>query len=264
MGELSAAETAGERVYIIGHTPPGGGDAFHDGSNYFDQIVNRYTDTIAAMFWGHTHQDQWEVSYSDYTNQNFNTASAFGWIMPSMTPTSGMPAFRVYNVDPVTFAVLDSTTYIADMTNPAFQTTGPVWTKYYSAAEAYGPITTPPLAAGAEMGAAFWHNVTVALEGSQALFNDYYARKTRGWDVGSCTGACVTAEICQMRAGRSENNCGVPVPGLHIKKRDQTTVTSVRDECGVLVSREVLGLMATRKDILAHLVRRTDELQAKQ
>lgn len=52
VNELQAAEDAGERVYIIGHMPMGNSDAFHDGSNYFDQIVNRYEATIAALFFG--------------------------------------------------------------------------------------------------------------------------------------------------------------------------------------------------------------------
>lgn len=52
IGELDAAEKAGERVYIIGHMAPGARDAFHDASNYFDQIVNRYEATIAALFFG--------------------------------------------------------------------------------------------------------------------------------------------------------------------------------------------------------------------
>jgi sphingomyelin phosphodiesterase len=52
VGELDAAEKAGQRVYIIGHMPMGLSDAFHDPSNYFDQIVRRYEGTIAAMFFG--------------------------------------------------------------------------------------------------------------------------------------------------------------------------------------------------------------------
>jgi sphingomyelin phosphodiesterase len=50
--ELQAAEDADERVYIIGHMPMGSGDVLHDGSNYFNQIVNRYQATIAALFFG--------------------------------------------------------------------------------------------------------------------------------------------------------------------------------------------------------------------
>jgi hypothetical protein len=32
--------------------PMGMGDAFRDASNYYSQIVNRYSATIAAEFWG--------------------------------------------------------------------------------------------------------------------------------------------------------------------------------------------------------------------
>lgn len=52
VSELSAAEQAGERVYIIGHMAMGLGDALRDGSNYFNQIVDRYSATIAALFFG--------------------------------------------------------------------------------------------------------------------------------------------------------------------------------------------------------------------
>ena len=52
--KLDEAEKAGERAYIIGHMPPGSADAFHEASNYLDQIVNRYEGTIAAMFFGKT------------------------------------------------------------------------------------------------------------------------------------------------------------------------------------------------------------------
>ena len=52
VSELQAAETAGQRAYIIGHMPMGMGDAFRDASNYYGQIVKRYSATIAAEFFG--------------------------------------------------------------------------------------------------------------------------------------------------------------------------------------------------------------------
>jgi sphingomyelin phosphodiesterase len=52
VSELQAAENSGQRAYIIGHMPMGMGDAFRDASNYYSQIVNRYSATIAAEFWG--------------------------------------------------------------------------------------------------------------------------------------------------------------------------------------------------------------------
>ena len=36
--ELEAAETAGERVWLMGHMPLGSSDAFHDHSQYFGEL----------------------------------------------------------------------------------------------------------------------------------------------------------------------------------------------------------------------------------
>jgi sphingomyelin phosphodiesterase len=73
--ELQAAEDAGQRAWIIAHMPPGRQDTMYDQvchrtmqtiprdpnavfmqSNYFDQIVQRYHNTIAGQFYGHSHQ----------------------------------------------------------------------------------------------------------------------------------------------------------------------------------------------------------------
>ena len=174
------------------------------------------------------------------------------YIAPSLTPTSGHPSFRVYSVDPVTFAVLDATTYIADMTNPAFQTTGPVWTQYYSAKAAYGPLVAPPPTASAELSPAFWHNVSAALATNQGAFDQYYARKSRGWNVGSCTGSCAAAEICQLQAARAQDNCVTPSPGLHFNKRAADPVAH-NDECGISVTRSTISSMMVKREILEAL-----------
>jgi sphingomyelin phosphodiesterase len=63
--ELQAAETAGQRAYIIGHMPMGLSDAFRDASNYYSQIVNRYSATIAAEFFGRFHKYQTLITLTD-------------------------------------------------------------------------------------------------------------------------------------------------------------------------------------------------------
>jgi sphingomyelin phosphodiesterase len=139
-----------------------------------------------------------------------------------MTPTSGPPAFRIYTVDPVTFGVLDITTYIANISSPDYQITGPVWEEYYSAKAEYGPLVTPPVTdPTAELTPAFWHNVTVVFESNGDAFQEYYARKSRGWNVSPCNGTCQTDEICQLRAAESAYNCGVLKPGINFSKRDE-------------------------------------------
>jgi sphingomyelin phosphodiesterase len=246
INELSDAEVAGDRVYIIGHMPMGHSDAFYDGSNGFDQIVNRYSNTIAAMFFGHTHKDEFEVSYSDYSARSFSNAAAFSYVMPSLTPTDGMPAFRVYSVDPVTFAVLDATTYIANMDDPSFQTSGPKWTKYYSAKDTYGPLVPTPPGANDELTPAFWHNVTEAFKDDDSAFQGYVSKKSRGWNVDQCNGECKDDTICQLQAGRSQDNCFVPSIGFSVSKRDVDMATDAKNDahgssCGGSLFRDMFA-----------------------
>lgn len=171
---------------------------------------------------GHTHTDEFEIAYSNYTAQTYQNALEVSYICPSMTPTSGPPAFRVYTVDPVTFGVLDSVTYIANISSPTYQTEGPVWEKYYSAKETYGPLVDPPVTdPTAELTPAFWHNVTTAFQNNDTAYQDYNARKTRGFAVTACTGTCKSDDICQIRAAQSQYNCGTITPGINFRKRDE-------------------------------------------
>lgn len=264
--ELQAAEDAGDRAYIIGHMPMGGHDAFHDGSNYFDQIVNRYENTIAAMFFGHTHKDEFQVSYRDYGNRTAETAMAVAYIMPSLTPTDGHPAFRVYKVDPATFAILDAETYIADMSAEGFQTSGPKWNKYYSAREVYGPLVSHPPGETDELGPRFWHEVTEVLERDPTALQAYLDRKSRGYEHETCTSVkCIASTVCLLRGGRAQDNCYKPEPG-HVSfrrsKRDVNGEPSLRrdvthrhkDACGFSATIETLSTLVGRKDLVEQFI----------
>lgn len=217
-GELEAAEAAGERVWVLGHMPLGSNDAFHDQSHYFDSIVQRFDGTIAGLFYGHTHKDEFEIAYSNYTGQSASTATMASYIAPALTPTSGNPTFRVYDVDPVTFGVLDYTVYYANLSSPTYQTDGPTWEVLYSVKDAYGSLLnyTDP---AAELTPAFWHNLTELFEENDSVFQEYYARKTRNsGSPSACTGDCKTTEICELRAAESQYNCGTVSPGINLKR----------------------------------------------
>lgn len=253
--ELDAAEKASERVYIVGHMPMGNRDAFRDASNYFDQIVKRYEGVIAAMFFGHTHYDEFQLSYADYDKRSHGNALITSYIAPSMTPMSGHPAFRVYDVDPATFAVLDVSTYIANMSNPDFSTSGPKWTKYYSAKETYGPLVGKGsglgLTGGQELTPAFWHNVTEALERNEMAFEEYFEKRSRRWGVGVCRGECKSTEICKMRAGRAQDNCVLPGVRLGgVAEMTDGRIVHEEEECGGSVIRDTLASIVVSADTL--------------
>lgn len=168
--ELQASETAGQRVWLITHVPTSSSSHLHDYSHYINEIVQRYEATIAAVFFRHTYIDQFQLWYSDYSDQTANTATMIGYIMSSLTPTSGPPEYRVYDIDPVTFDVLDFTAYIANISGPDYQN-GRTWTDYYSAKDAYGSLLSPPVTdAAVELTPAFWHNVTALFETDDDVF----------------------------------------------------------------------------------------------
>lgn len=254
--ELQAAEDADQRVWIIGHIPFGRPDALYDYSEYFDQIVQRYAATIAAHFWGHTHKDMWEVSYRNYSAPSADSAVAVHYIAPALTPTSGNPPFRVYSVDPETWAVLDYTVYVANMSAPNYQAAGPVWEEYYSVKAAYGALLDPPYTdPAAELTPAFWHNVSVLFEGNDTVFQEYYARKTRGWDVSTCgdDDSCKADEICQMRSSQSQYAC-LDGASVSLRRRDADS-SNAHEEHGCPGSRakRVVGRFSEDVGLLRRL-----------
>ncbi|SCV68233.1 BQ2448_354 [Microbotryum intermedium] len=231
--ELHAAEKAGQRAWIIGHMPFGKVDALRDQSNYAGQIFDRYHDTIAAHFYGHSHVDEFEISYPDYDDRRAETAHGIAYISGALTPASGNPVFRVYSVDPDTYEVLDFIPYYTNKSEPSFQI-DPVWKPYYSARESYGTIlgengfgdSRPTV--GESLNGKFWHRVTEVFEKNETAFQIFTDRLSRGGKVEDCSGSiCKNNTICMLRSMRSESNCAVIQPGLSFKdqKRDTEAVT---------------------------------------
>ncbi|KAJ7131701.1 Metallo-dependent phosphatase-like protein [Mycena crocata] len=249
VNELQAAEDAGQRAWIIGHMPPGSQDAFSDQSNYYDQIVQRYNNTIAGQFFGHTHYDEIEIAYSNYGDRTAETAVGVTWIAPALTPRSGNPAFKTYDVDPDTYEIMDAKVYIADMRNPNYQTK-PEWELYYSARGEYGPLVN--LLPTAPLNAQFWHAVTDVFEKNDTAFQRYNEFMTRGGHVKPCDTACKKVAICQMRAARAENNCHLATPGTNFgdTERDQPMAQKPSHSAECEGQKPVFCILADHKDVL--------------
>ena len=64
---LQYAEDHGEKVHIIAHIPPK--QCLPSFSWNFDLIVNRYENTIAGQFYGHTHNDEIVINYDQVDRQ---------------------------------------------------------------------------------------------------------------------------------------------------------------------------------------------------
>ncbi|KIV80215.1 hypothetical protein PV11_07731 [Exophiala sideris] len=195
--ELSACEKTGQRAWIIAHVLSGY-DATAPLPNptaLFYSIVRRFSPaTIAAIFFGHTHQDQLQIFYDflpsslqsgsdtsksstvrDTTLVNFEKPLQISYIGPSITPLTGLNAgYRVYQVDAKTFSVMGAQTYIANISN-SLVWKKPVWEFEYDTRKAYADdadegeaevegdanaATRVSWPSTSPLNATFWHRVT--------------------------------------------------------------------------------------------------------
>ena len=61
------------------------------------KVVDRFANTISAQFYGHTHNDQFELWYDAETN---SVPINVGYVTPSVTTFTGLnPSYRIYTVD---------------------------------------------------------------------------------------------------------------------------------------------------------------------
>jgi len=171
----------------------------------FYQIVDRYSPhVIAAIFFGHTHEDQFMIYYSNNgTVRDEGHAQTVGWIGPSITPLTNLNSgYRMYEVDTGDFNVYDAYTYYADVNS--FQSinasrTGPVFHLEYSTRKAY-PIGWPE---NAPLNATYWHRVTEAMAANHSLIVQFntFEGKTSIKSPNCTNDACAEAKVCYMRSG---------------------------------------------------------------
>lgn len=182
---------------------------------------------ISASLFGHTHRSEWEIVYEDPTHPTAESAIGMIYIGPAMTPESGNPAFRIYDVDPVTYKILDFHEIIANLSEPGYQS-HPDWHEYYSARVTYGNLLRDHNLPGLQddrspMDGAFWHQVTDILEQSYPEFEKFYRRLTRGADLEAMgdwkpcySGDCRKKWIQTLRSSQSEFNGYPNHVGLNI------------------------------------------------
>lgn len=208
--ELQAAEDAGERVWLFAHVLSGwdGSNPLANPTNLFYQIIDRYSPhVIANVFFGHTHEDELMIYYSNNgTVQSLDTALTPGWIGPSVTPLTNLNSgFRMYEVDTGSFDIYEAYTWYADvssfdgLTNASAH--GPTFKFEYSTRDTYG--SAAGWDADAPLNATFWHAVTEAMEKDHSLVSTFntYEGKSSVMSPNCTNDACAEAKICYIRSG---------------------------------------------------------------
>jgi len=133
---LTQAEQNGENVFIFGHIPPGDSTCDSDWSVRYNVLIERFSHIIRGQFFGHTHNDQLEVTKS-FKDKKTPTGVVF--IAPSLTTFSNLnPSFRVFEADSDTHTILNYYQYRLNLTKWNKNTTGPLsWDLAYDALSAY-------------------------------------------------------------------------------------------------------------------------------
>jgi len=194
--QLLDSEARGEKVHIISHIPAGSSYCLRGWSANFYEVVNRFENTIAAQFYGHTHNDHFQVYYEN--SDPSGRPTHYNWIAPSLTTESGnYPAYRIYTIDGnyegSTWTVLDAETYFANVTEANMNSHDPVWALEYNTRQTYGMIDFSP---------ASWSDLAERLYKDNALFNQFLRFHHRV-EPGPCDNACRRGHICGMRSAKS-------------------------------------------------------------
>lgn len=97
--QLQDAEKAGDKVQILAHIPGGDGEMFQAWAMNYYHLVNRFEDTIVGQFFGHTHSEEYYLTFEDPNSSNSRPTSVI-YSAPSVTTyTEFNPAYRIYNID---------------------------------------------------------------------------------------------------------------------------------------------------------------------
>ncbi|OCH90081.1 hypothetical protein OBBRIDRAFT_812864 [Obba rivulosa] len=221
--ELQDAEDAGDRVWILGHVLSGwdGTNPLANPTNLSVISVDRFSPhVIAAIFFGHTHEDQFQIFYANNgTVMSAETAQTVAWITPSLTPLTNLNSgFRMYEVDSATFDIVNAFTWKADVNSFSDldnQTeVGPAYVFEYNTRETYGG-SIEGFGPNDPLNATWWHLVTEAMNTTTSLvttFNTFQGKSSAR--TTACTGDCIQARICYMRSGSASLAFANCIPGF--------------------------------------------------
>ncbi|CAH1104931.1 unnamed protein product, partial [Psylliodes chrysocephalus] len=188
---LLKAEQHNERVHLLHHVPSGRNECYRIWAREFRNIIDRFANTIAAQFNGHTHRDEF---YIYYNRSNPQQAVSTAWNGASVvTYDKANPSYKVLKIDTKTFDLLDFEEWTYNLTLANLNgDKNPEWYKLYSFKEAYGVKTLEP----EEMS-----KLVFQMTKKHELIDQYYRFKFRNGDIAlqeGCDDDCKKDLLCTM------------------------------------------------------------------
>ncbi|CAG9854053.1 unnamed protein product [Phyllotreta striolata] len=190
-GVLLKAEQNNERVHLLHHVPSGRNECFRIWSREFRKIIDRFANTIAAQFNGHTHRDEFYIYYNrSNPDQAVNTA----WNGASIvTYDKANPSYKLLSIDEQTLDLLDFEEWTFNLTLANLnRDKKPQWYKLYSFKDAYGVNS---------LDATEISKLVYKMTKNHQLIDQYYRFKFRNSDAAlkeGCDDDCKKDLLCTM------------------------------------------------------------------
>lgn len=204
--QLYQAELHGDRAHIVMHVPPDNVECTQPWSYNYLRIVERFKDTIAGQYSGHTHRDEFRVFYSTADD---TLPVGVQFVAPSITSYSNTnPSYRTYTINN-RGQLLNYETYYANAS--AAQANGgvPSWQKAYDAQQYYRSDTH-----AFDLSGHAYHTILEALRSDVDIFARYHRVHTTHSDhdnVKNCDSDCREAILFAHKVANPYNQ-EIPFP----------------------------------------------------
>uniref|UniRef100_A0A0N4ZWZ1 Sphingomyelin phosphodiesterase n=1 Tax=Parastrongyloides trichosuri TaxID=131310 RepID=A0A0N4ZWZ1_PARTI len=203
--QLADAEAAGDKVHVVAHIPGGSSEALEGWAKNYYNLINRYENTVMAQFFGHTHSEEFYLTYENMNDGRSRPTSVI-YSAPSVTTYSSYnPAYRIYSVDGnydgSTFQLLDFEEWYLDLATQG-NSDNPIWQQLYSSV--LQEYSIPSLKAND------WNDLLIHFMNygkDDILFQKYIKNYYRRSNM-TCDESCFRSHLCSIRqAHHSELLC---------------------------------------------------------
>jgi len=196
---LFEAEKANENVLIIGHISPGSGSCWPVWSAQFQRIIERYHHLIRAQFYGHSHNEYFNLAF-DSTAPSDEKPISIMYIAPSALTDGKNPGYKAYYFDgkrqsDSTWEMVDHETWILNVTE-SNKNKAPAWLKEYSAKETFGLESLRPEA---------YYKLVLEMVEDRDLFEKFHLFYEKSSDLfEKCSDAkCIYGHLCDTVVANS-------------------------------------------------------------
>ncbi|XP_053182888.1 acid sphingomyelinase-like phosphodiesterase 3b [Scomber japonicus] len=197
---LTEAANNKEKVYIIGHVPPGFFEKKRSKpwftskfNEKYLELVQKHHSVILGQFFGHHHTDAFRMFYnSDDTpiSTMFLSPGVTPWktSLPGVVDGANNPGIRVFEYDTQTLLVKDVVTYYLNLThaNAAKER----WEKEYRLTESFRVPDASP---------ASMHHVLELMAKDRCYLQKYYEFNSVSYDLKECDSDCRVDHVCSAR-----------------------------------------------------------------